>query len=356
MAPDRIVWALGGTSVAALLGREGRGAADERLIRHCQTAGCVMTPGSKTAGDVLREWRITPSSDAPGRYYTTCPQCSRSRQKRHQPLPCLGVTIDSNGVGWKCFHCGWRGGAFYDGRRTRCRASGRGVAPAVPRTALKKTASQDEAQRTSHALRMFADACGLRDTPGWQYLRSRGINLGALPEGIDEVVRWHPNCPWGQGGMRHACLVALWTDAITGEPRAVHRRPITAAGEKVDGWKALGPTTGCVIRLWSDDIVTNGVVIGEGVETTLAAATRIQHRGTLLTPAWATGDAGHIEKFPVLPGIDALTVLVDHDENGRGQRAAAECARRWRAAGREVTQLIPRITGEDFADLVGEPS
>jgi hypothetical protein len=156
------------------------------------------------------------------------------------------VTIDSNGVGWKCFHCGWRGGAFYDGRRTRCRASGRtGVAPAVPRTALKKTASQDEAQ------------------------------------------------------------------------------------------------------------VTNGVVIGEGVETTLAAATRIQHRGTLLTPAWATGDAGHLEKFPVLPGIEALTVLVDHDENGRGQRATADCARRWTAAGRDVIQLIPRIPGEDFADLVG---
>jgi hypothetical protein len=313
-----------------------------------------MTAGSKTAGDVLREWRITPSSDVPGRYYTTCPQCSRSRQKRHQHLPCLGVTIDSNGVGWKCFHCGWRGGAFYNGRRTRCRASGRtGAALAVPRTALKKTASQDETQRSSHALRIFADACGLRDTPGWQYLGRRGINLGALPEGIDEVVRWHPNCPWGQGGTRHACLVALWTDAVTGEPRAIHRRPIAAAGKKVDGWKALGPTTGCVIRLWSDEIVTNGVVIGEGVDTTLAAATRIHHRGTLLTPAWATGDAGHLEKFPVLPGIEALTVLVDHDKNGRGQRATADCARRWTAAGRDVTQLIPRIPGEDFADLVG---
>jgi hypothetical protein len=37
-------------------------------------------------------------------------------------------------------------------------------------------------------------------------------------------------------------------------------------------------------------------------------------------------------------------------------RATAECARRWTAAGRKVTQLIPRIPGEDFADLVGEPS
>jgi Toprim domain len=114
--------------------------------------------------------------------------------------------------------------------------------------------------------------------------------------------------------------------------------------------KALGPNANCVIRLWPDDAVERGLLIGEGIETTLAAATRIQLRGTLLRPAWATGDAGHLEKFPVLPGVEALTVLVDHDENGRGQRAATDCVRRWTAAGREVTQLIPRIP----ADLVGE--
>jgi hypothetical protein len=32
---------------------------------------------------------------------------------------------------------------------------------------------------------------------------------------------------------------------------------------------------GCVIRLWPDDMVELGLVLGEGVETTLAAATRI---------------------------------------------------------------------------------
>ena len=150
-------------------------------------------------------------------------------------------------------------------------------------------------------------------------------------------------------------MVALWTDAVSGEPRAIHRTAITDAGAKV-GRKTLGPSAGCVIRLWPDSEVERGLVIGEGIETTLAAATRVQHRGTLLTPAWATGDAGHLENFPTLPGIEALTILVDHDENGRGQRATAECARRWTVAGHEVTQLIPRIPGKDFADLVGEAS
>jgi putative DNA primase/helicase len=113
---------------------------------------------------------------------------------------------------------------------------------------------------------------------------------------------------------------------------------------------SLGPTAGCVLRLWPDELVTLGLVIGEGLETVLAAATRIEHRGTLLQPAWAVGDAGHLAKFPVLAGIEALTILVDHDE--AGQRAARECRERWLAAGREVTALIPNGLGQDFNDIV----
>jgi hypothetical protein len=213
----------------------------------------------------------------------------------------------------------------------------------------------DDAARTRGALAIWSDAADPRGTPVWRHLAARGIALGELPSRIHAALRWHPYCPWGTDGARHGCMVALWTDAVSSEPRAIHRTAITDAGAKV-GRKTWGPNAGCVIRLWPDEKVERGLVIGEGVETTLAAATRIQHRGTLLTPAWAAGDTGHLEKFPILPGIDALTVLVDHDENGRGQRAAAECARRWTAARREVIQLIPRILGEDFADLVGEPS
>jgi hypothetical protein len=210
----------------------------------------------------------------------------------------------------------------------------------------------DDAARTRRALTIWSDTADPRGTPVWRYLAARGIPLGELPSRINAVLRWHPHCPWGTGGARHGCMIALWTDAVSGKPRAIHRTAITDAGAKV-GRKTLGPNAGCVIRLWPDDEVERGLVVGEGIETTLAAATRIQHRGTPLRPAWATGDAGHLEQFPVLPGIEALTVLVDHDENGRGQLATAECVRRWTAAGREVIQLIPRIPGDDFADLVG---
>ena len=55
--------------------------------------------------------------------------------------------------------------------------------------------------------------------------------------------------------------------------------------------------------------------------------------------------------FPVLPGIEALTILVDNDANQAGQRAAEQCAHRWRDAGREVIRLMRRDLG-DLNDAV----
>jgi hypothetical protein len=159
-------------------------------------------------------------------------------------------------------------------------------------------------------------------------------------------LRWHPRCPWGARETL-PCIVSRFTDAVTGEPRGIHRRP-------VDGQMArtLGSMRGCVIRLWPDGAVTTGLIIGEGIETVLAAATRISHRGTLLQPAWACGCAGNMADFPVLAGIESLTLLVDNDAKNAGQDAAASCARRWLAAGREVIRLTPRTIGADFNDIV----
>ena len=55
--------------------------------------------------------------------------------------------------------------------------------------------------------------------------------------------------------------------------------------------------------------------------------------------------------LPVLDGVEALTLLVDNDENGAGERAADQCERCWLDAGQEVTRLTPDDFG-DFNDLV----
>jgi hypothetical protein len=181
------------------------------------------------------------------------------------------------------------------------------------------------------------------------YFASRAIPELPLPD-MHGVLRFHPRCPFGPG-ERHPCLLALCRNVITNRPAAVHRTALTRDGKKLGRPKMLGPKSGSAIKLWPDGEVTAGLVIGEGLETTLSAAARVEHRGTLLRPAWAAGDAGNLAKFPLIVGIESLTVLVDNDESGRGQKAAQECARRWVNAGREPILLTPHDLGADFNDL-----
>lgn len=107
----------------------------------------------------------------------------------------------------------------------------------------------------------------------------------------------------------------------------------------------LGAAKGGVVRLCGDDEVSAGLAIAEGIETALAAPFR---------PVWACLSAGGMAAFPVLAGIEALTIFADNDASGAGQRAANECAHRWHQRGIEVTINIVDIVGIDFADLSKE--
>jgi phage/plasmid primase-like uncharacterized protein len=205
--------------------------------------------------------------------------------------------------------------------------------------------SNDDAERLRWADAIWRASVPISGTPGEAWLVARGIDIAAVPE--FGGLRFHPRCPWEHGDT--PCLVARFTDALTNAALGIHRRPIAIPGAKP---RSLGAIAGGIVRLWPDEAVEQGLVIGEGIETTLAAATRIIHRGTLLAPAWACGSAPTLERFPVLPGVGALTILVDHDVSGAGQKAAQQCAERWAAAGREVTLLTPSDLGSDFNDLV----
>ena len=101
------------------------------------------------------------------------------------------------------------------------------------------------------------------------------------------------------------------------------------------------------MRLWP---LGPMLVVGEGLETTLAAATRLRHGGAPLTPAWAALTADALGRLPVLPGVERLILLIDHDEAGRA--AGRQCTDRWRRAGRSVVRLMPSTPGEDFNDLI----
>jgi hypothetical protein len=154
------------------------------------------------------------------------------------------------------------------------------------------------------------DACGPIEagTIAAAYLDARCC---AMPPGD---LRWHPEQPYyvrDREAPIHVgpALVALITDIETVEPISLHKTWITATGKadlgehkprkmlwnhRIDG----------VIRLWPDAEVTMGLVIGEGIETCLAAAS------AGLAPCWSVISAGNLATFPVLPGLDGITVLV----------------------------------------------
>jgi Toprim domain len=191
------------------------------------------------------------------------------------------------------------------------------------------------------ALQLWKEGLPIADTVAARYLATRGIiDLGVG----SEVLRFHPSCPFGER-ERHPCMLALLRDIRTDELRAIHRTALTSDGNKI-GRMVLGPKNGAAIKLSPDDAVTLGLTIAEGVETALSG----MQLG--LRPAWSVGDVAGIANFPVLPGVDALTILVDNDESGTGQRRAIECSDRWTKAGREVLRIIPRRAGDDLNDIV----
>lgn len=179
------------------------------------------------------------------------------------------------------------------------------------------------------------------------YLGSRGLNY-LDPHG--EVLRFHGRCPFGPGAA-YPSMIALFRSIIHDQPVAIHRTALMPDGRKLDRM-TLGPIAGAAIKITPNEDVSDGLHIGEGVETTLAAM-MLGFR-----PAWALGSAGAIRAFPVLAGVDCLTILVDHDNpdrNGRqaGHEAAQDCAERWVGAGREIRSVVPRRVGADMADLIG---
>ena len=160
----------------------------------------------------------------------------------------------------------------------------------------------------------------ISDTPAAAFLNWRGVLEPAVELG-EETLRFHPDCPFGEG-TRHPCMLALMRDISSNEPRAVQRTALTQAlmqaisqttfaefkkaGGKVSRM-TLGPLTGTAIKLSCDEDVTLGLAIGEGTETVLAAM-RLGFR-----PAWALGGTSGVKNFPILSGIEFT-------DNSGGQR------------------------------------
>ncbi len=198
----------------------------------------------------------------------------------------------------------------------------------------------DELRRIEQAIGIWCDVQPLRGTLAEKYLKSRCIEV---PDEALDVLGFHPACPWERSTV--PALVALVRDIITGEAIGIHRTALTPDGCKI-GRMALGPKAGGAIKLSGESLITTELTIAEGIETALSA----MMFGFL--PAWSVVDAGGISRLPVLPHIERLTIIVDNDASGAGQKATAECRARWEAEGRRVRTVMPPNVGDDLNDVL----
>ena len=176
-----------------------------------------------------------------------------------------------------------------------------------------------EAKRIADAIALFRESVNPIGTPAETYFASRRLEIGDL---AGRVIRWN---------ARIGAMVALFRNICTGEPQAVSRTFLDAEGRKIER-KFLGPTKGAAVMLDAFDAVTHGLHVGEGVETCQAA------RQFDMRPTWALGSAGAIAAFPVLAGIEALTLIAENDDASvRLRRGPRDWLARARTSGSMMT-------------------
>jgi putative DNA primase/helicase len=201
-------------------------------------------------------------------------------------------------------------------------------------------ALDDTVDRIGWARSLWRATVPAKGTLAEQYLvETRRLGL---PDSA--AIRFHPRLKFSRNGEFLPAMVCAMVDIRTNEFTGIHRTFLTANAKKA-GVLTLGRKLGSAIKIDPDDVVHEGLAIAEGIESTIAA--RFIYR-----PAWSLIDANGINGFPVLPGIEHLSIFADNDANKTGEIAAYECQERWQRAGAEVVIQMPPNVGEDIADII----
>ena len=179
-----------------------------------------------------------------------------------------------------------------------------------------------------------------------EHLNGRGLLLPY--EAAFEAIRYHRDCPFRS--ERFPAMVCLVRNIVTNKQQAIHRTALMPDGTAIKRngktfRMSLGEISGGAIKLDPDEDVTQGLCIGEGVETCLAG------RQMGYRPVWAVINDRGITYFPVLPGIDGLTIFGERDERAQSEKAIRSCADRWLEAGVETLTAWP-LAGNDLNDEI----
>ena len=263
-----------------------------------------------------------------GKHRISCPSCGRGDRDNSVSL---AINANGNGV-MLCHRC-----RYVESYRPQ-------LGSAHQRPTIKPTikAQNQQHERLNDWGMNLWNSTQVLSGVALQYLKARRCKIPCS----DTHLRWHPSLKHPSGYVGPA-LVALVTHVHSRKHLSLHRTWITPTG-KADLETPRLPLANHslkdgVIRLWPDEEVTYGLGIAEGIETALSLAWGY-------TPVWATIDAGHMAKFPLLDGIESLVIAEDKDPAGIA--AAASCSTRWANEGRTV--LVTDQRQNDLNDVLEE--
>jgi putative DNA primase/helicase len=206
-----------------------------------------------------------------------------------------------------------------------------------PRVASKERPGRDP-NRTEAAMAIWQSATPAARTLVETYLVSRCLHV---PPPL--TLRYHEGLRHPSGGIWPA-MVAPVTRGSDDTPLGIHRTFLACdSGGKaaVDPQKMmLGPCRGGALRL---GLLGDVLMVGEGIETCLAAMREIGHA------AWAALSTSGLRSLDLPDGMRDVIVLADGDDPG--EVAARDCAWRWKREGRRVRIARPP-QGMDFNDML----
>ena len=204
-----------------------------------------------------------------------------------------------------------------------------GRSPQARPRAPRPNQEEEDRKKIKAALGLWDKAVPLQGTLAWKYFTERRqLHVGALDD-LSHCLRWYEGI--------HA-VIAVLTDPRTGEKTGTHRTYLNPDGtnRRAPDGKHVRTIHGRrgVIKLSPDDQVGVSLGICEGIEDGL----RILLGGW--SPVWSATCAGGIERFPVLPAVECLTIFAD--DGDPGIKAAEICAERWLTARRKAVIVLPK--------------
>ena len=170
------------------------------------------------------------------------------------------------------------------------------------------------------------------------YFASRGLRLPP-----PSTIRFHSRSKHPSGGVWPA-MIALVTSGKDNTPVAIHRTFLACDGvgkAPVNPPKMmLGPCRGGAVRLGE---IRDTLLVGEGIETCLAAAQATGHA------AWAALSTSGLRSLDLPHAVRDIIILADGD--APGEAAARVCALRLKREGRRV-RIARAPQGLDFNDVL----